>query len=179
MLSNSEIYLRAPEPEDLSILFKWENDVDLWQYGSTISPFSKYTLKQYIANGNGDIFQTKQLRFIVVLKETDKAIGAVDIFDFDAFNNKAAIGILIDKDYQNKGLGYSALRLLIRYSFSFLNINMLYCFVDTQNQSSNRLFQKNGFKSNLILNQWFRINQTFKDVNFYQLLNSDTVLEES
>ena len=39
LLENSNIRLRAPEPEDLEILYKWENDTSLWEYGASITPY--------------------------------------------------------------------------------------------------------------------------------------------
>ncbi|MDD2552160.1 MAG: GNAT family N-acetyltransferase, partial [Dysgonamonadaceae bacterium] len=59
-LENNTLSLRAPEPEDLEVLYKWENDTDIWQYGTAISPYSKFILKQYIADAQTDIFQSKQ-----------------------------------------------------------------------------------------------------------------------
>lgn len=40
-LSGTNIYLRAIEPEDLDILYQWENDSSLWVHGCTLAPFSK------------------------------------------------------------------------------------------------------------------------------------------
>lgn len=44
-LSGTNIYLRAIEPEDLDILYQWENDSSLWVHGCTLAPFSKFTLR--------------------------------------------------------------------------------------------------------------------------------------
>jgi diamine N-acetyltransferase len=41
-----EIRLRALEPEDLEVLYEWENNDSNWIISNTLSPFSKYTLKQ-------------------------------------------------------------------------------------------------------------------------------------
>ena len=41
-LSGTNIYLRAIEPEDLDILYQWENDSSLWVHGCTLAPFSKF-----------------------------------------------------------------------------------------------------------------------------------------
>ena len=45
LLKNNILQLRAPEPEDLEVLYSWENDTDVWIYGSAMSPYSKYILK--------------------------------------------------------------------------------------------------------------------------------------
>lgn len=45
MMNDENILIRALEPEDLEYLYKWENDMDLWDVSDTLTPFSHYTLK--------------------------------------------------------------------------------------------------------------------------------------
>ncbi len=49
MLKNERVRLRAVEPEDLDLMYLIENDDLLWAYGSTTVPYSRYSLKQFIA----------------------------------------------------------------------------------------------------------------------------------
>ena len=46
----SKVSLRAIEPEDLDLLYRIENDRNLWNVGTTNVPYSRYTLHDYIAN---------------------------------------------------------------------------------------------------------------------------------
>ena len=47
-LESENLLLRALEPEDLDILYEWENDPELWKYGSTLTPYSKFALRDYL-----------------------------------------------------------------------------------------------------------------------------------
>lgn len=38
LLSNDRVRLRALEPEDLELLYRWENDPELWEVGNTLAP---------------------------------------------------------------------------------------------------------------------------------------------
>ena len=125
-LTGKQIELRAVEPEDLDALYRWENDSSLWIYGSTVSPFSRYLLKQYIENYTADIARDKQLRLIIMRKESRQVIGAIDCFDYDITNRKAAIGLLIDPDHKRQGFGRDALETFIEYAFRFLHLHQLY-----------------------------------------------------
>ena len=60
-LSNDKVVLRALEPEDVELLYGWENDSDLWQVSNTLAPFSKYVLTQFIESQMQDIYQTRQM----------------------------------------------------------------------------------------------------------------------
>ena len=55
LLQSELIKLRAMEPEDIEILYRWENDTDIWKVSNTIAPFSKYVLRQFIENQSRDI----------------------------------------------------------------------------------------------------------------------------
>ncbi len=67
------------------------------------TPFSRFTLKQYLIDSRHDIYVDKQLRLIVELKESAEPAGAVDLYDFDPFNRRAGVGILIDKKFRKQG----------------------------------------------------------------------------
>ena len=55
LLKGEKICLRAIEPEDASIMFKWENDTNYWHLSNTQIPFSKNIMAQY-ANSEHDIY---------------------------------------------------------------------------------------------------------------------------
>ena len=90
-LKNNLVRLRALEPEDVDILYRWENDIDVWKVSNTIAPFSKYILRQFIENQKYDIYETKQLRLIIEALETQKPVGTIDLFDIGPYNLRAGV----------------------------------------------------------------------------------------
>ena len=62
---NPIVHLRAIEPEDLDLLYRIENDVKLWNVGTTNVPYSRYTLHDYVANASDDIYTDRQVRLMV------------------------------------------------------------------------------------------------------------------
>lgn len=172
-LENNEIRLRALEPEDLDLLYKWENNTHLWIHGNTLSPYSKLALREYISDTQQtDIYQSKQLRLMIELKSNNAVIGTVDIYDFDFHHGKAGIGILIDNDHRQCNYATETLVLIQEYVFGFLRINQLYAFVANDNNNSIKLFEKCGYKQSGLLNQWIYCSDQYKDVRIYQLLNN-------
>jgi len=99
-----DIKLRALEPEDLELLYEWENNDSYWLISNTLSPFSKFTLKRYLENSHKNVYETGQLRLMIDLIKEKKTIGTIDIFDFDPFHKRAGLGILIaDEGQRRKG----------------------------------------------------------------------------
>lgn len=172
MLSNNTILLRALEPEDLEVLYKWENDTRLWIHGNSLSPYSKLTLRQYITDTQTtDIYQAKQLRLIISLISTNETIGTIDIYDFDIRNSRAGIGILIDEEKRNNNYALESLSIIKDYAFSFLRLHQLYAYIAVNNEASIKLFEKAGFEKSGILKDWICDNSTYQDVFIYQIIN--------
>ncbi len=94
LLSNDRVRLRALEPEDLDLLYRWENDPVLWEVGNTLAPYSRYLLKEYIAGSDRSIYESRQLRFMIEECDTGISVGIVDLFDFEPHPNRAACGII-------------------------------------------------------------------------------------
>lgn len=147
ILEHAHISLRALEPEDLETLYSWENNPSIWQLSGTLVPYSKYILKQYLENAGKDIFELKQLRLLIQLREENRPVGAIDLFDFDPHNQRAGVGILIaDRGDRGKGYATEALETLLRYSFEVLGLHQLWCNIAVWNKPSIQLFKSAGFK---------------------------------
>ncbi|MDR2956056.1 MAG: GNAT family N-acetyltransferase [Prevotella sp.] len=172
LLRNSQIKLRAVEPEDLDVLYKWENSTSLWIHGNTMAPYSKLVLRQYINDAlEMDIYQSKQLRLMIDLLEDNTTIGTIDLYDIDAHNRRAGMGILIDEAHRQKHYATQALELMTSYAFKFLYLHQIYAYISISNIKSISLFEKTGYVKVGILKDWVQRGDKFEDVLFLQLLN--------
>ncbi|MDG1528633.1 MAG: GNAT family protein [Polaribacter sp.] len=170
-LKGENIQLRALEPEDLQFLFDTENDESFWEVSHTQAPFSKFLLKQYLENAHLDVFEAKQLRLIIQENTNEKPVGIIDLFDFNPQHKRAGIGILIHTEHQQNGFASEALKLLIDYCFTHLNLHQLYANITSDNEKSISLFTKHQFKIIGIKKDWILSNNTFKDEILLQLIH--------
>lgn len=174
-LNSDRIYLRAPEPEDLDFLYRWENDTALWGAGTTITPYSRYQLRRFIADSSHDIYQDKQLRLMVVLTGTKQVVGTIDLFDFDPFHGRAEVGVLVATENRRQQIASEALGLQAEYAFGFLKVNQLYAYIPVSNAASLSLFYKVGYEKTGMLKSWQRTEKGFEDVAVVQLLRSSFI----
>jgi diamine N-acetyltransferase len=169
-----KINLRALEPEDLELLYEWENNSSYWTISNTVTPFSKYTLKRYMENSHKSIYETGQLRLMIEIIDGEKTIGTIDIFDFDPFHKRAGIGILIaDEDQRRKGYATMALKCLIEYCFKTLQLHQLYCNILANNTESMDLFRKQGFVQTGNKKEWVKTAEGYLDELMFQMMNAD------
>lgn len=175
-LQSNTLKLRALEPPDLNLLYEWENNPEVWRVSSTIAPYSKLVLEEYMANAHLDIYSTKQLRLMIDLlpgEETGspKTIGCIDLFDFDFFHLRAGVGILIaDMKDRRKGYASEALRLIIDYCFEHLNLHQVFSTVTVDNEASAMLFKYHQFEITGIKKQWIRHKEIWMDELMMQLI---------
>jgi diamine N-acetyltransferase len=168
-----EISLRALEPEDLELLYEWENNLSNWIISNTVAPFSKYTLKRYLENSHKNIYETGQLRLMIDHTPDSTTIGTIDIFDFDTFHKRAGLGILIAKEeFRRKGYASMSLKCLVDYCFSTLQLHQVYCNILANNCESMDLFKKIGFVQAGIKKDWIKTSDGYIDEYFFQLIKS-------
>lgn len=166
------IKLRALEPIDVDTLYRWENDPAVWDAGSTLAPYSRKQLWDYIDSYDGDIYSAKQLRLMITvpISDSDKneTVGTVDLYDFDATNSRCAVGILISPQYRRKGYALAALDAIAQYCKTRLSLHQLYCIAGAANHPSRALFEKAGYGISGRLRSWLRSADTYTDAYIYQ-----------
>lgn len=170
LLESKNIKLRAPEPEDLEVFYRWENDTELWPLGCTITPYSRYDLRQYISSPR-DLYKSGQLRLMIDIKPELETVGTIDMYDFDPHHRRAAIGIMVDRKFRERGIADEALFVLCKYVFSYLKLHQLYAYIPVDNEPSRRLFVHCGFKEIGLLPDWQQTEEGYKDVLLVSLIS--------
>ena len=161
------VKLRPLEPEDLDDLYLIENDMSDW--GGCVSnvPYSRYSLRNYIATQQCDIYVDKQLRLVV--ESNGIVAGLVDLQNFDPHNSRAEVGIIIKRSMRRRGLAADALAQIVDYARNVLGIEQLYAIVNVSNKSSVRLFEKLNFIHTSTLQNWIKTSDKSENACVFQL----------
>lgn len=174
LLQGKHLHLRALEPKDLDLLYKWENNPEIWPVSGTLAPFSRFVIEQYLTISHQDIYTSKELRLMIDLNGNtgaSKSIGCIDLFDFDPRNKRTGIGILIgDESERRKGYAAEAVEIVIEYCFTTLDLHQVYCSVTADNQDSLALFRKLNFETTGTRKDWNHNKGQFVDEYFMQFI---------
>jgi diamine N-acetyltransferase len=168
MIASENIVLRALEPDDVDLLYKWENDAETWRVSNTRMPVSKFMLASYIKSCDKDFWESKEMRLIIETSE-GKSIGSIELFDFDPYHMRAGLGIIVfEKGDRRKGLAAEALQLIMEYAYNELGIYQLYANVAESNTPSIELFKKLGFETVGLKKQWLKIPSGWEGEYLFQ-----------
>ncbi len=171
-MKGDKVFLRELEPEDVQLLYRWENDPETWRVSGTTAPFSEHLIRNYVESV-GDIFSDGQLRTIICLNEDLRPIGTIDLFEHDPVNLRAGVGVLIaEKAERGRGYAQEALRLMMEHAFDRLMLHQLYCNIAASNEASLKLFEKAGFRSVGLKKEWIRHPDGWEDEHLLQCLPS-------
>jgi len=168
-LIGDHILLRALETSDLNLLYYLENDESVWEVSNTITPYSKYVLKQYLNNAHNDIYQTKQLRLVIALQTTKEPVGFVDLFNFSPKHKRVGVGVVIfPEENRKKGYARESLQILIKYVMTHLGVHQVYANITEDNKASISLFKSIGFIKTGTKIDWIVSGNTFKNELIFQ-----------
>lgn len=178
-MRGENVHLRAMEPEDLSLLYSWENDTDNWTVSNTTAPFSRHTLQRFIETSSQSFFTNQQIRLMVVENKHSQTVGCVDVFEYDPKHSRAGVGILIAEEYRQKGYGLESLRLILKYLFQQIGVHQVFCHIMENNHHSISIFQKAGFQLCGRKREWIRTSDGWVDELTFQCFSEQKSLSST
>jgi RimJ/RimL family protein N-acetyltransferase len=157
--------------EDTDQYTLWLNDLEVTK---TLSLFSM----NITYNSELEILEkiSKEHNYAIVDIINDKLIGDVGLVGIDNLHRTAEIGIFIgDKSYWNKGYGEEAMKLLLRFSFDYLNLRNIMLRVFAYNERAVKCYEKIGFKLIGRRRNAIQFEKKEHDVLFMDILNDELV----
>ena len=157
------------EPEDLELLYDIENDPTLWNDGASNVPYSRYTLQDYIATALNDIYADHQVRMMIENSE-GRAVGIVDLVNFDPTNQRAELGLVIQPDCRRQGYARAAVRAVCDYAQRQLHLHQLYAYIATDNKACVELFRSEGAHESNVLTDWLFDGKRYQSALLFQII---------
>lgn len=142
LFSSEQVRLRALEPEDLDFLYLWENDAELRESGNTLVPIGRNRLKEYIEKSSEGLMELGMMRLVICLSDDDKPIGAIDLYEYDAFHRRVAVGLFVIPEYRRLGIAVESLRKISHYVLDYLRLHQIIAYVKQEIMSENNECKK-------------------------------------
>jgi RimJ/RimL family protein N-acetyltransferase len=143
------VRLAAQEVQLMAEAFsKWSCDSEYWRLldSGSVRPFSVKTTKGWIEK-NQEQEKPNEISFAIRTLEDDHLIGDIGLDGIQWTHGDAFVGIgLGEREYWGKGYGTDAMRVILRYAFTELNLQRVSLNVFEYNPRAIRSYEKAGFK---------------------------------
>ena len=129
--------------------------------------YSEYILdEEFKSSAEGKFY-----RYYIFEKNGNSIIGDVSLYDIKYANvSSAFLGIKIDKDHANKGIGTEVVSAMIAFAKNELSLHSLRVTILSDNIASIKLFTKLGFQYDGIIKDLFLTEDGWKSHNLYSLI---------
>lgn len=145
------IVLKPLCDDHLSYLYKWNTDPEVLYWTESDDVTESYdtdTVHEiyggvsqnamcFLVEANGKPISECWLQKMNILDVTAMYPKTLDVHRIDM-----SIG---EKEYWNKGIGGTFIRMLVDFAFCGEHVDVLHCFCEDYNKRSQRMWQKNGF----------------------------------
>lgn len=143
------------------------------------TPSSTEEIRQYVIFlQNQWIMNSDYTYMIEAIKQTPEnreiiPVGQISLYDLNFVHRRAEVGIWLGSQYWKKGYATEALQLMIHYAFEDMQFNRIQAHIFLENVSSQRLFERIGFKREGTNRQYVMKETDPCDVYAYALLKSE------
>lgn len=173
-LENNQVKLTLPDQKQADELFQAiEHDR---QELSRWMPWTKTTTtveneKKFINYAREQMSQDKLLELTIVVNGV--AVGMADLHNIDWENRRAEVGYWLFSKYQGKGIMTATVKSLLRTAFNGWNLNKVIIQADSENQASQAVAKRLGFKQEAVLKEHLYQEQQFSDLVVYAKFASE------
>ncbi|MFX0004423.1 MAG: GNAT family N-acetyltransferase [Candidatus Hodarchaeota archaeon] len=171
MLEGINVNLRAMEPEDLSLLYKWLNNLEFQGPYTPLIQNSEEEMKKRF----GEISEDQKI-FIIERKDCTK-IGVMIYFMVRGGPyNFLEIGYYMDLAERKKGYCTEAVKLFVDYLFLSLAIERIQATTDSRNLVSQKVLEKAGFLKEGTMRKGLFMKGEWVDITLFSITR-DTWIE--
>lgn len=141
MLTAGPIELRAQTDDDEDLLYRIAAELDTWEQRSPKAPqpltLAAFRLARAERRDDGSV------EFVLAVDAV--AVGRCTLFHQDPLARHAEVGIALLAEARGQGYGTAALRLIVEFGFTRLNLRRLHLTVLASNAGAIASYRKVGF----------------------------------
>ena len=166
VLESERLLLQLAQEKDLEYLLNLRCEVGVCT-GIIHYPLSVEKQKEWLASLG------EKYAFMITLKETGEILGTLGINYLNRLHQRATWYIRLDPNYQGKGYGNEASKILVDYAFRNMNINRLDCDCFAENPAAAANIRKLGFSQEGVARKYYYHNGEFKDIILFSQLKEE------
>ncbi|PEL13621.1 GNAT family N-acetyltransferase [Bacillus sp. AFS017336] len=146
-LITERLILRQMNQDDKNEIFALRSNKEMSKYIRRPLVKEIDEALQYINMINLGIERNEWVLWAITLKESDQLIGTICLWNFAIEQSKGEVGYELSPELQGKGIMQEAIVTVLDYGFKVLNLQTIEGDVQSENQKSIQLLERNQFSN--------------------------------
>jgi [ribosomal protein S5]-alanine N-acetyltransferase len=177
-LETKNYLLRGISLKDAHSLFLIMNDAETMKF---ITPHPIQTIEEMKIKIKEHLIhfqKEKEIPWVVIKKSNNEVIGMFRFHKLHLWHKKAEMGVVLHKDYQQKGVMTEVIREILPFGFYVLGLNRIVGDIFEENEGSRRLLKKFGFRKEGTLRQTDFDGERYHNTVVYSILKDEYILKK-
>lgn len=172
-LQTMRLIMRQVRESDDNDMFEYTCNPDITRYLSWEPHHEIAQARLYISQLIENYKLTDCYAWAIELKEFNKFIGIVRIFNVSFANKRGEISYILNPAFQGKGLAVEAIKAVIEFCIGHVGLNRIQARCTPDNYPSERVIQKLGMQYEGTLKEYWVNKGIFTDAKLYALTAVD------
>lgn len=144
-LTTSRLLLRQAREDDCEAILFLRSNEEVNKYVKRPTAGNLNDARGFLKKITSGIENGENMYWSITLKGDSKMIGSICLWNFSADKTKAEIGYDLHPKYQNQGIMFEALKVVLDFGFGKLALTEVEAYTHFANKASIRLLEKHGF----------------------------------
>ena len=173
-LETNSLLLRRIISGDANALFKILSDPEVTEFYDEDAFVDISQASDQIAAWENGYADNRCIRWGIIRKDKDELVGSCGYYGLHSWNKRAAIGYELARTSWRQGIMTEALRAIIDFGFSRLELNRIDAVVMPENTASINMLEKLGFRNEGLLREYEKSgSKGFVDLCVFAMLRKD------
>ncbi len=177
-LTTERLILRELRPDDAADVLLFRGDPYVQRFNSeplkTIEEAAAFIEELNAGNQAG-----RWLEWTITLQGEERALGVVGLGSWAKYHRRAEVGYDLARAFWGRGIGTEAVRAVVNYGFTQLNLNRIEAATIADNHESVKLLKKLGFWLEGIRRGYsWEEDGTFHDSAMFALLCEEFMIQQ-
>jgi ribosomal-protein-alanine N-acetyltransferase len=145
ILTTQRLILRQLMADDEQNLFVLRSNEQVNRFLDRPIAQSSADALQFIEKINNAIGNNETIYWAIALKDDDKLIGTITLWNISVKNNMAELGFELLPQFQRKGIMHEAIAKVLAYGFDTMQLQTIEAYTHQDNEGSIKVLERNGF----------------------------------
>lgn len=146
---SKRLRFRPIDKKDIDDVYEYGKDEDTCRFLN----WGPYKYKEEAERFVEKKIEEDDLQWVIVLKEIDKVIGAIRVYNVDEKNKAADVSYIQNRQYCSLGYMTESLKALIEYARKVLRLETIYTYYIEENRASENVMKRCGMKKDNIFEE--------------------------